>query len=179
MTLHTKLTAAETLAILDLAHAPDELVEIVPGHSVPVGGASAAEWIAFVVRPNASVRQTFTLGASEELALAQGIERPERFDLQALLNENIDSGPEVKACMGAVFLRHPGDPAVQASFMRMPASVQARILKVGGRKTWGSDPAGFFGEVGRELAGLDAVIADSLETDGPTKPKRGKAKPSA
>jgi hypothetical protein len=157
------MTADELCNILAVAHAPEEDVELAPGHTVTVGGASSAEWIAHIVRPNPSVRRTFTMGAREELAMAQGIERANNFDLASYLDENIESGPEVKACMGALFLRKPGNEQVKATFMRMGAAAQTKILSAGGRQTWAKDPAGFFAQVGRELAGLDAVVADSLQ----------------
>lgn len=167
-----KMTDDELLAILAVAHAPEEDVEIEPGYTVRVGGASSTEWIAEIVRPNPTMRKTFTMGAREELAQAQGIERADRFDLGAYLEDNIDEGPELKACMGALFLRRPGNPAVMASFMRMSAPAQAKILSVGGRLTWAKDPARFFAQVGRELAGMDAVVADSLQEQETAKPNR-------
>ncbi|MFH6786620.1 hypothetical protein [Methylobacterium sp. MA0201] len=173
-TIHL-LTADETVAILDLARSTEEPVEVAQGKSLPVGGASADEWVAHVVRPNPGLRATFTLGAEEEAALAQGIERERRFTLADLVDENIDSGPEVRAAMGALFLRHPGNRAVMRAFTAMPSDVQSRILSTGGRKTWGNDPGRFFGAVGRSLAGLDAVVADSLAEDAPTEPKPNRA----
>lgn len=118
MSTSTKMTAA---AILDLAHGPAETVELFPGYQVPVRGASASEWVAYVVRPNPTVRATFTMGATDELAAAQGIERSDKFDIESYLNDNIDGGPEVKACIGAVFMGHPGDETIKRLFMSLPS----------------------------------------------------------
>lgn len=166
-----RLTAAEFAALCDLAHEDREDFELVPGRTVSVRGVTADEYVAHVVRRFESVKIAFTMSAEAELKRARKAGQGVVTDLapKALeyLESQIQDAPEAKAAFMAAGCGFGGDAGAERAIMTLPRARKDGLFELVGRKTWGSDPQGFFGEVGTVIAGLQAA---AVMTSGATTP---------